>query len=300
MKQLEGKKVLITGATRGIGRAMAELFAAEGADIAFAYLNSVEKAEAMEKELASKGIKAKGYRMDVASFEGAAQMVDEVMKEFGRIDILVNNAGITRDGLLLRMNEQQWDEVIDTNLKSAFNFIKACTPVMMRQKSGCILSVSSVVGLHGNAGQVNYSASKAGLIGMTKSVAKEMASRGIRANVIAPGFVLTEMTTGKIPEDKLAEWCKSIPMQRGAQVEEIAKAALFLVSDQSSYITGQVLQVDGGMSMWCSRFTRIIILLLSPSGQERLCRVTRLAMFRCQRLWPHISNRNMTSPEMCL
>ena len=249
MKQLEGKKVLITGATRGIGRAMAELFAAEGADIAFAYLNSVEKAEAMEKELASNGIKAKGYRMDVASFEGAAQMVDEVMKEFGRIDILVNNAGITRDGLLLRMNEQQWDEVIDTNLKSAFNFIKACTPVMMRQKSGCILSVSSVVGLHGNAGQVNYAASKAGLIGMTKSVAKEMASRGIRANVIAPGFVLTEMTTGKIPEDKLAEWCKSIPMQRGAQVEEIAKAALFLVSDQSSYITGQVLQVDGGMSM---------------------------------------------------
>ena len=241
--------MLITGATRGIGRAMAELFAAEGADIAFAYLNSVEKAEAMEKELASNGIKAKGYRMDVASFEGAAQMVDEVMKEFGRIDILVNNAGITRDGLLLRMNEQQWDEVIDTNLKSAFNFIKACTPVMMRQKSGCILSVSSVVGLHGNAGQVNYAASKAGLIGMTKSVAKEMASRGIRANVIAPGFVLTEMTTGKIPEDKLAEWCKSIPMQRGAQVEEIAKAALFLVSDQSSYITGQVLQVDGGMSM---------------------------------------------------
>ena len=249
MKQLEGKKVLITGATRGIGRAMAELFAAEGADIAFAYLNSIEKAEAMEKELASNGIKAKGYRMDVASFEGAAQMVDDVVKELGRIDILVNNAGITRDGLLLRMNEQQWDEVIDTNLKSAFNFIKACTPVMMRQKSGCILSVSSVVGLHGNAGQVNYSASKAGLIGMTKSVAKEMASRGIRANVIAPGFVLTEMTTGKIPEDKLAEWCKSIPMQRGAQVEEIAKAALFLVSDQSSYITGQVLQVDGGMSM---------------------------------------------------
>lgn len=248
MRQLEGKKVLITGATRGIGRAMAELFAAEGADIAFAYLNSVEKAEAMEKELASNGIKAKGYRMDVASFEGAAKMVEEVTQEFGRIDILVNNAGITRDGLLLRMSEQQWNEVIDTNLKSAFNFIKACTPVMMRQKSGCILSVSSVVGLHGNAGQVNYAASKAGLIGMTKSVAKEMASRGIRANVIAPGFVLTEMT-GQIPDDKLAEWCKAIPMQRGAQVGEIAKAALFLVSDQSSYITGQILQVDGGMSM---------------------------------------------------
>ena len=248
MRQLEGKKVLITGATRGIGRAMAELFAAEGADIAFAYLNSVEKAESMEKELASNGIKAKGYRMDVASFESAAKMVEEVTKEFGRIDILVNNAGITRDGLLLRMSEQQWNEVIDTNLKSAFNFIKACTPVMTRQKSGCILSVSSVVGLHGNAGQVNYAASKAGLIGMTKSVAKEMASRGIRANVIAPGFVLTEMT-GQIPDDKLAEWCKTIPMQRGAQVDEIAKAALFLVSDQSSYITGQVLQVDGGMSM---------------------------------------------------
>ena len=249
MGKLTGKTVLITGATRGIGLAMAQLFAAEGADLAFVYINSVEKAQALEKELSANGIKAKGYRVDVASYEGAVQMVDEVVKEFGRIDILVNNAGITRDGLMMRMNEQQWDEVIDTNLKSAFNFIKASTTQLMRQRSGNILCVSSVVGLHGNAGQTNYSASKAGLIGLTKSVAKEFASRGIRANVIAPGFVLTEMTTGKIPEDKLAEWCKSIPLQRGAQVEEIAKAALFLVSDDSSYITGQVLQVDGGMSM---------------------------------------------------
>ena len=249
MGKLTGKKVLITGATRGIGLAMAQLFAAEGADIAFVYINSVEKAKALEGELSANGIKAKGYRVDVSSFEGASQMVAEVVKEFGRIDILVNNAGITRDGLMMRMNEQQWDEVIDTNLKSAFNFIKACSAQMMRQRSGNILCVSSVVGLHGNAGQTNYSASKAGLVGLTKSVAKEFASRGIRANVIAPGFVLTEMTTGKIPEEKLAEWCKSIPLQRGAQVEEIAKAALFLVSDDSSYITGQVLQVDGGMSM---------------------------------------------------
>ena len=247
MGKLTGKTVLITGATRGIGLAMAKLFAAEGADLAFVYINSVEKAQALETELSANGIKAKGYRVDVASYEGAAQMVDEVVKEFGRIDILVNNAGITRDGLMMRMNEQQWDEVLDTNLKSAFN--KACTPQMMRQRSGNILCVSSVVGLHGNAGQTNYSASKAGLVGLTKSVAKEMASRGIRANVIAPGFVLTEMTTGKIPEEKLAEWCKAIPLQRGAQVEEIAKAALFLVSDDSSYVTGQVLQVDGGMNM---------------------------------------------------
>ncbi|HOD68850.1 MAG TPA: 3-oxoacyl-[acyl-carrier-protein] reductase [Bacteroidaceae bacterium] len=248
MGQLSGKTVLVTGGTRGIGYAMVQLFAAEGANIAFIYMSSVERAVALEQELAGKGIKAKGYKADVALFDDAQKTVDEVVKEFGRIDVLVNNAGITRDGLLMRMNEQQWDEVIDTNLKSAFNYTKACTPIMMRQRSGCILTVSSVVGVHGNAGQANYSASKAGLIGFTKSVAKELASRGVRANVIAPGFVMTEMTQ-QIPEEKLAEWCKTIPIQRGASVEEIANVALFLVSDQSSYITGQVIQVDGGMSM---------------------------------------------------
>lgn len=248
MEQLKGKVALITGATRGIGYAMAKCFAAEGAEIAFTYVNSVERANQVEQELAELGVKAKGFQSDAASFENANQVVELVVKEFGKIDILVNNAGITKDGLLLRMNEQQWDDVLDTNLKSAFNYVRACTPLMMRQRSGNILSVSSVVGIHGNAGQANYAASKAGLVGFTKSIAKELATRGIRANVIAPGFIMTEMT-GKFDEKMLAEWCKGIPMQRGGDVKEVAKAALFLVSDQSSYITGQVLQVDGGMSM---------------------------------------------------
>lgn len=248
MEQLKGKVALITGATRGIGYAMAKCFAAEGAEIAFTYVNSVERANQVEQELAELGVKAKGFQSDVASFENANQVVESVVKEFGKIDILVNNAGITKDGLLLRMNEQQWDDVLDTNLKSAFNYVRACAPLMMRQRSGNILSVSSVVGIHGNAGQANYAASKAGLVGFTKSIAKELATRGIRANVIAPGFIMTEMT-GKFDEKMLAEWCRGIPMQRGGDVEEVAKAALFLVSDQSSYITGQVLQVDGGMSM---------------------------------------------------
>ena len=248
MEQLKGKVALITGATRGIGYAMAKCFATEGAEIAFTYVNSVERANQVEQELAELGIKAKGFQSDAASFENANQVVESVVKEFGKIDILVNNAGITKDGLLLRMNEQQWDDVLDTNLKSAFNYVRACAPLMMRQRSGNILSVSSVVGIHGNAGQANYAASKAGLVGFTKSIAKELATRGIRANVIAPGFIMTEMT-GKFDEKMLAEWCKGIPMQRGGDVEEVAKAALFLVSDQSSYITGQVLQVDGGMSM---------------------------------------------------
>ena len=248
MEQLKGKVALITGATRGIGYAMAKCFATEGAEIAFTYVNSVERANQVEQELAELGVKAKGFQSDAASFENANQVVESVVKEFGKIDILVNNAGITKDGLLLRMNEQQWDDVLDTNLKSAFNYVRACTPLMMRQRSGNILSVSSVVGIHGNAGQANYAASKAGLVGFTKSIAKELATRGIRANVIAPGFIMTEMT-GKFDEKMLVEWCKGIPMQRGGDVEEVAKAALFLVSDQSSYITGQVLQVDGGMSM---------------------------------------------------
>ena len=248
MEQLKGKVALITGATRGIGYAMAKCFATEGAEIAFTYVNSVERANQVEQELAELGVKAKGFQSDAASFENANQVVESVVKEFGKIDILVNNAGITKDGLLLRMNEQQWDDVLDTNLKSAFNYVRACAPLMMRQRSGNILSVSSVVGIHGNAGQANYAASKAGLVGFTKSIAKELATRGIRANVIAPGFIMTEMT-GKFDEKMLAEWCKGIPMQRGGDVEEVAKAALFLVSDQSSYITGQVLQVDGGMNM---------------------------------------------------
>lgn len=248
MEQLKGKVALITGATRGIGYAMAKCFATEGAEIAFTYVNSVERANQVEQELAEIGVKVKGFQSDAASFENANQVVESVVKEFGKIDILVNNAGITKDGLLLRMNEQQWDDVLDTNLKSAFNYVRACAPLMMRQRSGNILSVSSVVGIHGNAGQANYAASKAGLVGFTKSIAKELATRGIRANVIAPGFIMTEMT-GKFDEKMLAEWCKGIPMQRGGDVEEVAKAALFLVSDQSSYITGQVLQVDGGMSM---------------------------------------------------
>lgn len=248
MEQLKGKVALITGATRGIGYAMAKCFATEGAEIAFTYVNSVERANQVEQELAELGVKAKGFQSDAASFENANQVVESVVKEFGKIDILVNNAGITKDGLLLRMNEQQWDDVLDTNLKSAFNYVRACAPLMMRQRSGNILSVSSVVGIHGNAGQANYAASKAGLVGFTKSIAKELATRGIRANVIAPGFIMTEMT-GKFDEKMLAEWCKGIPMQRGGDVEEVAKAALFLVSNQSSYITGQVLQVDGGMSM---------------------------------------------------
>ena len=248
MGLLTGKTALITGATRGIGLTIARLMAQEGADVAFAYLNSDDKAAALEQELSACGIHALRYKADVADYSAVSAMVEQVLKDFGRIDILVNNAGITRDGLLLRMNESQWDEVVDTNLKSAFNCIKACAPIMMRQRGGSIVSLSSVTGLHGNAGQVNYAASKAGLIGMTKSVAKELASRGIRANAVAPGFVLTEMTAA-LPEDKLAQWCKSIPLGRGADTSEVAKAVLFLASDQASYITGQTLVVDGGMSM---------------------------------------------------
>ena len=248
MGLLTGKTALVTGAARGIGKAIALKFAEEGANVAFTDLVIDENAEATETEILAKGVKCKGYASNAADFTQTEEVVNQIKADFGSIDILVNNAGITRDGLLLRMNEQQWDDVIDTNLKSAFNYVRACVPLMMRQRSGNILSVSSVVGIHGNAGQANYAASKAGLVGFTKSIAKELASRGIRANVLAPGFIITEMT-GKLDEKMLAEWCKGIPMQRGGDVDEVAKAALFLVSDQSSYITGQVLQVDGGMGM---------------------------------------------------
>jgi 3-oxoacyl-[acyl-carrier protein] reductase len=245
---LTGKIALITGATRGIGYAIAKCFASEGADIAFTYVSSVERCTVVEDELKEMGVRAKGFQSNAAEFENAHQVVDAVVNEFGTVDILVNNAGITKDGLLMRMSESQWDQVIDVNLKSAFNFIHACTPIMLKKRSGSILSVSSVVGIHGNAGQCNYSASKAGIIGLIKSVAKELGSRGIRANVIAPGFIITEMT-GKLDEKVVEGWCKGIPMQRGGDVDEVAKAALFFVSDQSSYITGQVLQIDGGMNM---------------------------------------------------
>jgi len=248
MGLLSGKKALITGATRGIGNAIAERFAQEGADIAFTYVTSKEKSISVEESLKAKGITAKGYQSDASDFQATADLVSRIAADFGQIDILVNNAGITQDGLMLRMSESQWDTVINTNLKSAYNFIHACAPIMMKQRSGNILNVSSVVGIHGNAGQCNYAASKAGLIGLTKSVAKEFGSRGIRANVIAPGFILTEMTE-KLGDDTLKEWCRNIPLRRGGQVAEVADAALFLVSDLSTYITGQVLQIDGGMNM---------------------------------------------------
>lgn len=245
---LSGKTVLVTGATRGIGYAMAKCFADEGAEIAFIYRTSVEKAKTVEEEIQAKGVRCKGYQLHIAKFDEVASTISQIHSDFGKIDVLVNNAGITKDGLSFRLSEEAWDDVIDTNLKSAFNCIHACAPIMLKQRSGCILSVSSIVGLGGNAGQCNYAASKSGLIGLTKSVAKELASRGIRANLIAPGFIRTEMTE-KLSEEQLSQWCKDIPMQRAGTVEEVAKAALFLISDNSSYITGQVLAIDGGRSM---------------------------------------------------
>ncbi len=247
MKLLEGKTALITGAARGIGKAIALKFAAEGADIAFTDLVIDEVGKATEQEIASMGVKCKGYASNAASFEESHQVVDQVMKDFGRIDVLINNAGITKDGLIMRMSEQQWDAVINVNLKSAFNFIHAVTPVMMRQRSGSIVNMSSVVGVSGNAGQTNYSASKAGMIGLAKSTAKELGSRGIRANAIAPGFIVTEMT-GQLSEEIRNEWAKQIPLRRGGTPEDVANVALFLASDLSSYVSGQVIHVCGGMN----------------------------------------------------
>lgn len=247
MKLLEGKTALITGAARGIGKAIALKFASEGANIAFTDLVIDETGEATEHEIASLGVKCKGYASNAASFEEAHKVVDQVMQDFGRVDILVNNAGITKDGLMMRMSEQQWDAVINVNLKSAFNFVHAVAPVMMRQKSGSIVNMSSVVGVSGNAGQANYSASKAGMIGLAKSVAKELGSRGIRANAIAPGFIITEMT-GQLSEEVRNEWAKQIPLRRGGTPEDVANVALFLASDLSSYVSGQVINVCGGMN----------------------------------------------------
>ncbi|MBS5437878.1 MAG: 3-oxoacyl-[acyl-carrier-protein] reductase [Prevotella sp.] len=248
MKLLEGKTALITGAARGIGKALALRFAAEGANIAFTDLAIDENGKKTEEEIAALGVKVKGYASNAADFAQTETVVKEVVADFGRIDILVNNAGITRDGLMLRMTEAQWDSVISVNLKSAFNFIHAVLPVMMRQRGCSIINMASVVGVHGNAGQSNYAASKAGLIALAKSIAQEVGSRGIRANAIAPGFIETAMTAA-LPDDIRAEWVKKIPLRRGGQVDDIANVATFLASDMSSYVTGQVIQVDGGMNM---------------------------------------------------
>jgi len=247
MGLLDGKTAIVTGAARGIGKAIALKFAAEGANIAFTDLVIDENAENTTKELEAMGVKAKGYASNAANFEDTAKVVEEIHKDFGRIDILVNNAGITRDGLMMRMSEQQWDMVINVNLKSAFNFIHACTPVMMRQKAGSIINMASVVGVHGNAGQANYAASKAGMIALAKSIAQELGSRGIRANAIAPGFILTDMTAA-LSDEVRAEWAKKIPLRRGGTPEDVANIATFLASDMSSYVSGQVIQVDGGMT----------------------------------------------------
>ena len=246
MGLLEGKVALITGAARGIGKAVALCFASEGADIAFTDIEINDLAEATVKEIAAFGHKVKGYAADAASFADTQAVVAEIVKDFGRIDILVNNAGITRDGLVMRMSEQQWDTVIDVNMKSAFNFMHEVVPVMARQRGGSIINMASIAGQTGNPGQVNYSASKAGLIAMAKSVAKEMGGRGIRANAIAPGYVITEMTEA-LPQAVRDEFVKMIPLKRGASVEEVASVALFLASDMASYVSGQVIAVNGGM-----------------------------------------------------
>jgi len=248
MGLLANKIVLITGASRGIGKAIAEECVRQGATVAFTYLSSEEKARALEAELTANGGKAKGFRSDASNFDQAQQLVDDVVAEFGTVDVLVNNAGITRDTLLMRMTEEQWDEVINTNLKSAFNLTKAVQKPMLKARSGSIINMSSVVGVKGNAGQSNYAASKAGLIGFTKSIAAELGSRNIRCNAIAPGFIETEMTDALNPE-VVQSWRKSIPLKRGGQPIDVANATVFLASDMSAYITGQTLHVCGGMLM---------------------------------------------------
>ena len=248
MGLLTGKTALITGAARGIGKAIALRCAAEGANIAFTDLVIDENGKATEAEIASLGVKAKGYASNAADFAQSEEVVKQVKEDFGSIDILVNNAGITKDGLMLRMTEAQWDAVIGVNLKSAFNFIHACVPVMMRQRSGSIINMASVVGVHGNAGQANYAASKAGMIALAKSVAQEMGPKGIRANAIAPGFIDTAMTQ-ELSEEVRKEWMNQIPLRRGGTVDDVANCAVYLASDLSSYVSGQVIQVDGGMNM---------------------------------------------------
>jgi 3-oxoacyl-[acyl-carrier protein] reductase len=247
MGLLTGKTALVTGASKGIGRSIALRFAEEGADVAFTFLSSVEKGAELEEELKKFGIKAKGFRSDASDFKAAEELVNQVVSEFGKLDVLVNNAGITRDNLLMRMSEEHWDEVININLKSCFNTVKAATRTMMKAKSGSIINITSVVGVKGNAGQANYAASKAGIIGFTKSVALELGSRNIRCNAIAPGFIETEMTA-VLDEKTVQGWRDGIPMKRGGKPEEVADACVFLGSDMSTYISGQVLQVNGAMA----------------------------------------------------
>lgn len=248
MKLLEGKVALVTGAARGIGKALAIRFAQEGANVAFTDLVIDENAEQTKKEIEACGVKCEAYASDASNFEETEKIVNKIKEDFGRIDILVNNAGITKDGLMLRMTEQQWDLVLKINLKSAFNFIHAVLPIMLRQRGGSIINMASVVGVHGNAGQSNYAASKAGMIALAKSVAQEVGSRGIRANAIAPGFIETAMTAA-LPEEVRKDWASKIPLRRGGTPEDIANVATFLASDMSGYVTGQVIQVDGGMNM---------------------------------------------------
>jgi 3-oxoacyl-[acyl-carrier protein] reductase len=246
MKLLEGKTVIITGASRGIGKGIAELFAQQGASIAFTYSSSKESADILENELTATGIKAKGYQSNAAKYEEAQKLIEDVLKEFGTIDVLINNAGITKDNLLMRISEEDFDKVIEVNLKSVFNMTKAVQKTMLKNRNGSIINMSSVVGVKGNAGQSNYAASKAGIIGFTKSIALELGSRNIRCNAIAPGFIETEMTA-KLNEDVVQGWRDSIPLKRGGSTVDVANCCLFLASDMSAYITGQTINVDGGM-----------------------------------------------------
>lgn len=248
MDLLKGKVAVVTGAARGIGRMIALRYAQEGADIAFTDLSRDANMDSLEKELSGLGVKGKGYVSDASNFDEAQQVVDQVVTDFGKVDVLVNNAGITRDTLLMRMDEEMWDLVIKVNLKSVFNFTKAAQKYMLKARTGSIINMSSVVGVNGNAGQSNYAASKAGILGFTKSVAKELGARNVRCNAIAPGFIITDMTD-KLPENVKEEWIKTIPLKRGGLPEDVANVALFLASELSSYVTGQTLQVCGGMSV---------------------------------------------------